>query len=107
LHRSEYFIYPKENEVVQSNIDISESPLHKNEECTIVDSGNWSCGSYLSARFFGFKNGQPFDSGFDDRVIFVSRAEWDSINDGSPSALEDTLRVSDESNKTGIDEVGP
>jgi hypothetical protein len=73
-------------QVIKWDIDNGGTPaFSKSIDCTIVDSNNWSCDN-KSSYPFGFNDGSYFESDF-THVIFVSKTQWNSINNGAPTPL--------------------
>lgn len=65
--------------------DENDYAFSQKTNCIIVSSQNWSC-DHGNISSFGFNQGKFFKNDFYN-VIFVSKSEWDSVNDGKPSPL--------------------
>lgn len=84
LSRLGFKVNKEDHQVLQWFPD-SSLQLISNNNCTIVDQNTWTCASQVSVDYsFGFNNGKPFRGG-SEGVIFVTKEQWDSINNGAPT----------------------
>jgi len=92
LHNNKY-LHSKPGKILIELLQTMEecmpsSGFSKETDCTVIDLSNWSCDNddmrYILG--FGFKNGIPFYNGY-THVILVDEAQWDSINNGSPTPI--------------------
>lgn len=87
LDRIAFKIDKANSEVIEWDPDNTSSGLIKNTGCTIVDSNNWSCntdGFLGDIMGFGSNNGIVFNNEY-THVLFVSKRQWNSINNGAPT----------------------
>lgn len=87
LGRIAFKIDKANSQVIEWDPDITSSGFTKHTGCTIVDSNNWSCdndGLLGDITGFGSNNGIFFKNGY-VHALFVSKTQWDSINNGAPT----------------------
>jgi hypothetical protein len=86
--RSEFKIDTANQKVIWWSLDDKTPSFQTLTDCSIVDLNNWSCninGNSGLLYKFGFNKGNYFNSANTKHNFFVSKDEWDSINNGKIS----------------------
>jgi hypothetical protein len=89
MNRQTFSVNTTNNQVIQTSPDTAD--VHQLEYCTIQDEQHWSCGDWLKMPGGVFASSQISRSGenFVEKgltgIIFVTKMQWDSINNGKSS----------------------